>query len=302
MTTVEELRTDLELRRLADALATSPARLDALAGQAADDLAALRHGLADGLTAHHAPVFDAFAQASGLVPAALAATITRRMIGPSLAGRIAGSMDVDRAAALLGHLDVPFLTDCCRTLSPAAAERLVPTVDDDVLTATTVELADRGDHATLGRFVDVLDDRRLRLVLGALRDPRDLLRAGAAVDDGAVLDRVLGLLTADRRLELLRAAVDEPDAAANVLVRVSTASRALLLAATEDLDDAAVIALLDDLRDAASASPTLRTAAGSRPGRELAAAAALLDRSEATERAIGRLVMTVLGTDREAET
>lgn len=302
MTTVQQLRTELELGRLADTLGTTPASIAALDGHDADDLAALRHGLASGLTAHHAPVFDAFAQASGLVPATLAATITKRMIGPSLAGRIAGSMDADRAAALLGHFDATFLADCCRTLSPDAAARFVPNVDDRLLVATSVELADRDDHATLGRFVDVLDDRRLRLVLDALDDPRDLLLAGAAVDAGTALDRVLGLLSPARRLALLRTAAGEPDAAANVLVRMSTASRALLIAATEDLDDETVVALLDDLRAAAATSPALRAAASSLPGRELAAASALLDRSEATERAIGRLVMTVLGTDQEDQT
>lgn len=294
MTTVEELRTELELARLADLLATEQDALTALVDVAADDLAVLRHGLADGLTAHHAAVFQAFAQASALVPATLAATITRRMIGPSLAGRIAGSMDVDRAAALLAHFDTPFLADCCRTLSPDAAARLVPTVDDDVLVATTAELAARDDHATLGRFVDVLDDRRLHLVLDALADARDLLLAGAAVDDGAVLDRVLGLLTPGRRLALLRAATLEPAAGANVLVRISTASRALLLAATESLTDDEVVDLLDQLTATVRTSPALRIAVGSLPGRELAAASALLDRCEPTERAMGRLVMAVI--------
>lgn len=294
MTTVEELRTDIALAQLADVLGSEPDALSALSTVPSDELVTLRHALADGLVAQHAAVFDAFARASGLVPTRLAATITRRMIGPGLAGRIAGSMEVDRAAALLDHFDVPFLADCCRTLAPAAAARLVPTIPDGVLTATTVELAARDDHATLGRFVDVLDDRRLGLVLAALDDPRHLLLAGAAVDEGSALDRVVELLPPDRRLTLVLAAPDHSAAAANVLVRVAPATRGLLLAATDALDPPDVVTLLDRLADAVRRAPALRVAAASLPGSELAAASARLDRDPTIERALGRLVLAVI--------
>ncbi len=297
MTTVEELRTDIALAQLADVLDTTAGALPALRQVPSAELVTLRHALADGLAAHHEAVFDAFARASGLVPTSLAATITRRMIGPALAGRIAGSMDVDRAVALLAHFDVPFLADSCRTLSPAAAARLVPAIPADVLVATTAELAARDDHATLGRFVDVLDDRRLALVLEALSDPRHLLLAGAAVDEGAALDRVVETLPEDRRLAVVLAAPDHPTAAANLLVRVAPTTRGLLLAATDDLPAPEVVALLDRLTAAMGTAPALRVAASSLPGPELAAASARLDRDPTIERAIGRLVLSVIEED-----
>lgn len=297
MTSVEDLRTEIALAQLADVLCTTASEIDLLTAVPSTDLVELRHALTDGLTAQHAAVFDAFARASGLVPTRLAATITRRMIGPALAGRIAGSMDVERAAALLQHFDVRFLADCCRTLSPDAAARLVPTVPDEVLAATTELLAGRDDHATLGRFVDVLDDRRLALVLDALEDASHLLLAGAAVDEGAALDRVVTILSPERRLAVIDAAPDHPAAAANVLVRIAPTSRGLLLAATDTLEPAAVVTLLDRLTGAVRTSPALRTAAGSLPGPELAAAARHLDRAPTIERAIGRLVLAVVEED-----
>lgn len=300
MTTVDELRRDLELGRLADELGAPVDRLDHLRSLDADDLQHLRHQVADGLVAHHAPVFDGFAQASRLVPAALAARVTRHVIGPALAGRMAGSMSGERAAAIMGHLDAGFLADSCRTLSAAAAAELVPAIDDDQVVATSRELARRDDHATLGRFVDVLGDRRLRLVLDALGEPRHLLLAGAATDSGAALDRVITLLADGERAGVVAAAPAHPDAAANILVRVSAGSRALLLQALAGRDDAAVVTVLDGLTEAVQTSPALRTAASGLPSRELAAASALLDRSEALQRAIGRLVVAVVEADEEA--
>lgn len=298
MTTVADLRRTLELRRLAEELGTTPDRLSELGSAAtdADDLAHLRHQLAAGLVTHHAPVFDGFAHASSLVPAALAARITRHVIGPALAGRMAGSMSGERAAAIMSHLDAPFLADCCRTLSADAASQLVPAIDDDQIVATTQELARRDDHATLGRFVDAVDDRRLRLVLDALADPRHLLLAGAATDSGAALDRVIGLLPPARRAAVVTAAPAHPEAAANVLVRISARSRGLLLSAIAEHGDQELVALLDDLADAARRSPALRAAGGGLSGPELAAAASRLDRSEELQRAIGRLTMAVLDT------
>lgn len=302
MTTVADLRRTLELRRLAAELGTTPDRLSGLASAAidADDLAHLRHQLAAGLVAHHAPVFDGFAQASSLVPAALAARITRHVIGPTLAGRMAGSMAGERAAAIMGHLDTRFLADCCRTLSADAAAQLVPAIDDDQIVSTTQELARRDDHATLGRFVDAVDDRRLRLVLDGLADPRDLLLAGAATDTGAALDRVIGLLPPARRAAVVTAAPAHPEAAANVLVRIAAPSRGLLLAATAEQAHQELIALLDGLADAARRSPALRAAGRSLPGSELAAAATRLDHSDELQRAIGRLTMAVLETEEPA--
>lgn len=294
MTSVAELRRSLELARLADELGAQPDELDELGGADADDLAHLRHQLADGLAAHHAPVFDGFAQASTLVPAALAARVTRRVIGPALAGRMAGSMSGDRAATIMGHLDTSFLADSCRTLSPAAAADLVPAIDDEQVIATSRELARRDDHTTLGRFVDALDDRRLRLVLDAFAAGRHLLLAGAAADTGAALDRVVTLLDPDERAGVVAAAADHPDAAANVLVRISSESRGLLLQGIARHDDDELVALLDDLAATLRSSVPLRWAADSLPGPEVAAASALLDRSKELRGAIGRIVMAVL--------
>lgn len=294
MTTVAAVRRDFELGRLADELGTSRSQLAALAHLEADAIAHLRRQFAAGLVAQHAAVFDGFARASTLVPAALAASITRRVIGPALAGRMAGSMSPSRAAAIMGHLDDAFLADCCRTLSAEAAAGLVPAIDDGQITATTRELARRGDHATLGRFVDSVDDRRLALVLELLSDPIDLLLAGAAVDTDAALDRVVALLPPERRTAILTAAPARPEAAAAVLVRLTPTSRGLLLAAAAALADEEVVALLDDLTRAIRGSAALRTAARSLPSPELAAAARLLDRSEPLQRALGRLAMAVL--------
>lgn len=299
MSTVADLRSHLELERLAAELGTDPASLSGLTDVDADDLAHLRQQLGAGLVAHHAPVFDGFAQASTLVPAVLAARVTSSVIGPALAGRMASSMSPDRAAAIMHHLDTPFLADCCQTLSATAASALVGSIDDQQIVATSRELARRDDHATLGRFVDALDDRRLRLVLEAIAEPRHLLLAGAAADSGEALDRVIGLLTPQERAGVVSAAPEHPEAAANVLVRVCPESRGLLLQAVARRDDEAVIALLDGLADAVATSPTLRLAGDSLPGTELAAASALLDRSEGLRRAIGRLVVAMVGADDE---
>lgn len=298
MTTVTELRRELELRRLAQELATTPDTLPGFDEVDPDDLAHLRRQLASGLVRRHGPLFDAFAQASTMVPASLAASITRRMIGPALAGRMAGSMTGQRAAAVMAHLDTDFLADACHTLTIEAATKLLPAIDDAQVVATTRELARRDDHATLGRFVDVLDQARLRTVLGAIDDPRDLLLAGAASDSAAALDRVVAMLPPPRRASVVRLVPEHPEAAANILLRVTPQSRGLLLDAVADLDDEDLVALLDGCADAVRRSPALRTVGAGLPGPELAAAAGRLGRTEPLERAIGRLAMTVLDLEK----
>lgn len=294
MTTVEQLRRDLEVERLARELATTPEHLTGLDQVDADELAHLRRQLAAGLVGRHGPMFDAFAHASTLVPATLAASITRRMIGPALAGRMAGFMTGPRAAAVMGHLDTTFLADASQTLTVEAAAKLLPAIEDAQVVATTRELARRDDHATLGRFVDVLGDERLRTVLAALDDPRDLLLAGAACDSATALDRVVMLLPPARRLAVLRLVPEHPEAAANVLLRVTPASRGLLLDAVATLDHGDLAALLDDCAGALRDNPALRAVATSLPGPELAAAAQRLGGHDGVDRAIGRLTMAAL--------
>ena len=297
MTSVEALRAELEVARLAHELGASPDDLSGLTPLPAAEIAHLRRQLSAGLVAHHAHVFDVLASASALVPARLAALATRTVIGPTLAGRLAGSMSGDRTAAILRHLDAAFVAACCRTLSADAAAALLPAIDDDRVAATTAALVASADHATLGRLVAAVDDERLPAVLAVVDRPADLLLAGAAADEDAALDRVVAALPPARRVDILTATLEHPDEGAGVLVRLQPASRGLLLESVTELDDASLLKLLEGLTATVRASRVLRAAAASLPKAELARASDRLNRNDALGSAIDRLAMTVLGTE-----
>ncbi|MFT5563632.1 MAG: hypothetical protein ACI970_000345 [Myxococcota bacterium] len=297
MTEVQALLARLEVDRLETELGCPAGTLDGLLGVEASELTHLRKALSAGLATGHDEAFRAFASASALLPAGLAARVTRRIIGPTLTGRIAAVTPESRAAAITGALDIGFLADTCRTLAPPVAARMVPVIPRATVVDVCAELVRRRDYLTLGRLIGAVDDLTLRSVLGTLVEPRDLLLAGAATDDGAVLDRVIALLTHDRRATVIASAPAYPDEALSILVRVSADSRALLATAVAECGAAQATAIVDAITSLAATHPGVRAWAVSLPADELAEVSPSYDSPASLQAAVGRLAQTLHGAD-----
>ncbi len=128
------------------------------------------------------------------------------LVGPVLAGRIAGEMDPERAARLSTELPTPFLADVCRHMDPKRARAVIAGIAPERIVDIALALAEADDPITMARFVDVLAPPVLQRVIDATPDYGTLLRIGFFVEDKAQLDVVIGLFDDEQTERLVRAA------------------------------------------------------------------------------------------------
>jgi hypothetical protein len=78
-------------------------------------------------------------------------------------------------------------------------------MDVDTVVAITEELLDRGDFATMGRFVDSMPVDVLGAVLEITEDD-ELLKVCAAAESAAGIDEIFGMLSDERLRDVRRKA------------------------------------------------------------------------------------------------
>lgn len=212
------LQSQAELLKLARELQVDQESLAPLAAVPPDDLRALRRLVGDALYDSHRSAFERAAAATGLLPAALNARLAQTLIGPYLAARIAAATPTDRAVKMARHLDVPFLADVCLSLDPTRVAGTVRGLPDQQVVAVGMELLSRGEHVTLGKFVDLVSDDVLDQMADAITDPEALLEIAVSVEAYDQLDALMARLD-DRRLgAMVQAAADSGQMAATVIL------------------------------------------------------------------------------------
>jgi hypothetical protein len=205
-----DLQTRAELTKLARALGTAPERVEFLAGLPVEDLRRLRERVSAALFDRHRGGVQRMAAASRILPVGVLARIAERAMPPMLSARIAGEMAPERAAELATRLGAGYLAEVCVELDPRAAGPIVQRLPVEVVVGVAAELLRRGDHLTIGRFVDAAPDEVIRAVVDGIEDDADLLRIATYVEHADQLERLVGVLPEPRVKGLVRAAVDGP--------------------------------------------------------------------------------------------
>ncbi|MES1931129.1 hypothetical protein T35B1_00875 [Salinisphaera shabanensis T35B1] len=239
-----------ELVKLARVLQTEIAELEHLDYLEAERLRTLREGITEALFEKFRSTFTGFARLSSMLPLAISARISERVLGPTLSGRIAGEMPPEKAIDLAARLSDSFLADTCLHIDPVRAKPIIAGFPVDRAIAITRLLLERGEMITMGRFVDVLPQQTLFAATDAIEDESDLLKIGFFVENSAQLDRVIEHLDTRRREAIVTAAAAEglwPEVIATLL-RIGQTSRL----AMAELAMAQEAAILDSLIRAAT--------------------------------------------------
>ena len=259
--------TRAELVKLARILDTDVDNVEYLAYLEASRLRALREGITEALFEKFRPTFAGFARLSGILPLAVSARISERVLGPTLSGRIAGEMPAERAIDMARKLSDSFLADTCLQLDPVRARPIIAGFPVDRAVAITQILLERDEYITMGRFVDVLPLETLFAATDAIASEADLLQISFFVESSEQLDQVIEYLDIERREAVIQAAATQDlwPAVIATLLRIGVTARVALaeLALAQDATT------LDSLIRAAAANdlwPALLRLADDLPG------------------------------------
>ncbi len=219
-----------EVLKLTHELQADPGSLDGLAVCDPGDLRRLRGLVGDALHDAHRPAFQRAASASALLPTALTAKLAQTLIGPYLAARIAAEMPPDRSAKLATHLEVDFLADVCLSLDPVRVADTVRGMPDERVLAVGMRLLERGEHVTLGKFVDVVSATVLDDMAERITDPVALLRIATSIEARHRLDDLVRRIDDDRIAAMIEAAVarDEVGSMLTLLTHLGPSNRTRL--------------------------------------------------------------------------
>lgn len=243
-----------ELVKLARILETDAENLDYLSYLEADRLRTLREGITDALFEKFRTTFSGFARLSSMLPTAISARISERVLGPMLSGRIAGEMAPEKAIGLSARLPDGFVADTCLHIDPVRARPIIAAFPVERAVAITRILLERGELITMGRFVDVLPRTTLLAAADAITDETALLKISFFVENSDQLDVVIDHLSAARRAGIVQAAADDDlwSEIVATLLRISPASRLAMAGLAlkqnaETLDSLIRAAAADDL-------------------------------------------------------
>jgi hypothetical protein len=185
----------VEVTKLAAVLGAPEESLDFLAALPVADVRRFRETVSDAIVARHETRLRLLASLSQRMPAAVAARIAQKAMGPTLAGRIAGALEPPDAAALAEHLDRDFLAALTPALDPRVVPGMIEQLPDELLIDVGRRLLASGDFLTLGRFVSVVAPETALAVLGTAA-PADLLRTVVYTDSSAASRALLERLPA----------------------------------------------------------------------------------------------------------
>lgn len=202
-----DTRQNAEILRIARLLRKDPKELGFLQAVDDRDLLLFREQATEALFDAHTGMLKRMAAGAKLLPAAALAKIAEAVFGPLLCARIAGLIEPSKAVETAKRLSPDFLADVAAELDPRRSERIISSIPVDTVCTVAVELADREDWLTLGRFVGHLSDEPLRAALDAL-DDSSVLRAAFAVEDRSAIASVIDLISSERRGALLRTATE----------------------------------------------------------------------------------------------
>ena len=225
-----DLRSRVEVTKLASELGTTPEKLDFLADHDADRIRELRTALSAAMFGRNEDRLIRIASLTNLIPPALAAKIAAIALGPLLSACVADVLNPTDAVRLAKHLDPAFLTELSKSLDPQRVQPILRRLPTELVVDVGQRLLAQSEHITLGRFVAAVDiEAALGVVDGA--NGSDLLQVALHTEEPAALEAIVERLP-DRALgSVIRAAADDDawDDALTLLSALSEQSTRRLL-------------------------------------------------------------------------
>jgi hypothetical protein len=186
-----------EVEKLARALATDPERLAALEACPPKALRKLRHQVGDHLLEADHTAFSRAAAASSAVPAAVAAKLAQKALGPLLTARVAALIDEDRVIGIIKRLPDDFLAEVALELDPRHARHVLLSIPPERMAEAAAELDRRGEHVPMSGFCAHITPDALSAVVEVL-SPDALLRVGFLLEAPERLDGIVAELSDER--------------------------------------------------------------------------------------------------------
>ncbi|MEV3856224.1 hypothetical protein AB0J38_18095 [Streptomyces sp. NPDC050095] len=201
----DKLQCRAEVRKIERVLAVQEGELAFLDGRSVTDLRRFREQAVAALFDRAPDMLDRIAAATKLVPAGVAAAISQKALGPRLAAAVAGRLEPARAADIIEKLPVAFTAESCAHLDPRRIPGIVDRLDEGLVVRIAVDLAARGDHLTMGRFVGHLRDSALARILPQVDDAA-VLRTGFLIDRPERLGQIVELMGDERLARVIASA------------------------------------------------------------------------------------------------
>jgi hypothetical protein len=238
-----------EVLKLGRILGAKPEQLQALDKLDAPTIRALRERVSASLFDADRQLFQRVATATKLVPVAVAALIAEKALGPLLCARVAGSLPTDRAVDIAKRQKTGFLAEVCLQIDPRQVRELIAGMPVQQSVDVAIELSQRRDYITMGRFVDSLPEPAMRAILKTLTDDEALLRIGFFVEDPSQLSAVIDMLPPQRLHHMIELAVQRgaelwPEALA-LINAIAAPQRRMMAAQAARLADADINRMIE---------------------------------------------------------
>lgn len=197
-----------EVHKLARCLDTDPQRLAALEQAPPKALRKLRHQVGDHLLEADHTAFSRAAAAASAVPAAVAAKMSEKALGPLLTARVASHVDEDRIMGIVKRLPDDFLAEVAVELDPRHARHVLLSIPPERMADIAAELDRRGEHVPMSAFVAYLTPDALKAVVDVLSADA-LLRVGYLLEAPERLDGIVAGLSDECLMEIVQLAESE---------------------------------------------------------------------------------------------
>lgn len=208
---MSRLEHEAEILKLARFLDIDAQQLDILDAVPPADIRALRAQVTHHFFASDHHFFRRLVTASRLLPISLLAMVAEKVLGPMLAARVAGQMDVDRGVGIAERLPTDFLAELCLSLDPDHTQDLIRAMPINRIRDVAKALAKDEEYVTMARFVDIVTEDAIRGVLEDLHDDAALLHIAFFVEDKPRLERILDLLPETRIVRIIEMAAARND-------------------------------------------------------------------------------------------
>lgn len=197
-----------EVQRLARLLRVEPAELTSLTDVGDDELREFRLQVTDTLFDANVDALRRLAVASKLLPTAVLVKIAELVFTPLLSARLAGELSPDRAIEISKKLPLDVLTKVSVDLDPRRTKPVIAGTPPETVAAISVNLGEREDWLTMGRFVGYLTDEALLATIAKLTD-HQILQIAYVTEDLDVTPKILELLGQERLSSIFAAAAEE---------------------------------------------------------------------------------------------
>ncbi|WP_067826834.1 hypothetical protein [Nocardia inohanensis] len=185
---------EIEVTRLARALGVPFERIGYLTQLPAEDIAALRHSVADLFHDTVAPGLGKIAAVTKVIPPPIAAKVATRNDNPLWTAYLASVLDTERAVAVAQRLPARYLALVATHLDLRRSAPIIAGLPREQLIAAARALAELEDWTTLGEMIEILPAAYLARCVAVL-DAGQIHSAAARIADAAALDRLIGAVS-----------------------------------------------------------------------------------------------------------